>query len=318
MIVYYETTQPSGIPFNTAWSISMAKNVVFVAFDDLFNVVRFREVYGEPFRTPNIDRLLAMGTYFDGAHAISPICNPSRTATLTGQSPFHTGIENNKQAFFELVDPSTTLPYLFKEAGYTTATVGKIFHGIVGRDDLSSDQAVYLRQLFDILQPTEGSVQGSRGMRPSEFADYKTAAWASDFVRSEHEQPWFLAVGFLKPHREWVVPDRYYKLYDRSKVILPENPRNDFDDIPLFFQQFFDEHRHDRILEAGTWAARIVRYMASISFADAQLGTLLRALDRTEAGTTPPWCSGPTTATTWATRSTGASSRIGSRAPTPR
>ena len=262
----------------------MAKNVVFVSFDDLFNVVRFRDVYGEPLRTPNIDRLLAMGTYFDSAHAVVPVCNPSRVSTLTGQSPFRTGIENNEQNYFDLVDPSTTLPYLFKEAGYTTAAVGKIFHGNVERQHLTSERGLYLRQLFDLLQPSEGRIRdASKSMPDSEFPDFKAAAWASDFIGSEQDEPWFLALGFMKPHLNWVVPARYYDLYDRSRITVPENPTGDFRDVPLFFQQFFQPWRHERVLEAGTWEKKIVAYMASVSFADAQLGTVLEAMDRTDA-----------------------------------
>ena len=156
----------------------MPKNVVFVAFDDLFNVVRFRDVFGPPIQTPNIDRLLSMGTYFDGAHAVVPLCNPSRVATLTGQSPFRTGVESNQQKFHEHVDPSTTLPYLFKEAGYTTATVGKIFHGhIEGQAELKTPQAAFFRKLFDVLHPTEGRIPATRDMPEWEAADFKTAAW---------------------------------------------------------------------------------------------------------------------------------------------
>ena len=86
------------------------KNVLFISIDDLINVVRYRHAYGTPFQTPNIDRLLDMGTYFNGAHALVAECNPSRASVLTGQSLFRTSVEDNSQRFFDLVDPRTTLP----------------------------------------------------------------------------------------------------------------------------------------------------------------------------------------------------------------
>ena len=98
----------------------------------------------------------------------------------------------------------------------------------------------------------------THGMPDSKFADYNTAAWGAKFIRSGHDdEPWFLSVGFQKPHLDWIVPDRYYDLYDRSKIVLPENPRGDFDDIPLFFQQFFEDQRHCRVIrpERGTTAS---------------------------------------------------------------
>jgi serralysin len=121
------------------------KNIAFISVDDLINVVRYRHAFGEPFRTPNIDRLLEMGTYFDGAHALVPACNPSRASTLTGQSLYRTGVYENHQDFFDLVDPATTLPHLLKQAGYETAAVGKVFHQHIDRDHMGSDVALYLR-----------------------------------------------------------------------------------------------------------------------------------------------------------------------------
>jgi arylsulfatase A-like enzyme len=265
----------------------MVKNVAFISFDDLFNVVRFRDVYGESLQTPNLDRLLARGTYFDNAHAVVPVCNPSRTSTLTGQSPFHTGIDNNQQAFYDVVDPATTLPFLFKQADYTTAAVGKIFHGMVTEAGLNTEFEAYVRGLFDQLQVSEGIIQ-HRGWGPAqlpdhEFADHNAATWAADFVAADQGQPWFLALGLRKPHLSWYVPERYFDLYDRSRIVLPDNPSGDFDDLPPFFRQFIDTDSHQNVLDAGTWRDLIVAYMAAVSFADAQLGIFLDAMDRAGA-----------------------------------
>jgi serralysin len=273
----------------------MAKNVAFISIDDLINVVRFRDAYGTPFLTPNIDRLLQMGTYFNGAHAVVPVCNPSRASTLTGLSPFRTGVEDNSQDFFKLVDPTTTLPYLFKQVGYETAAVGKVFHGSVHLKNLDSERVIYLRQLFDILQPNIGHSNeretrnvldgiGPTRFPESELVDYKAVEWAADYVTSRSgDDPWFLAVGLKKPHLQWKVPERYYDLYDRSMIAVPANLPDDFEDVPLFFQQFLEHRFHRMVLASDRWEDAIQAYMAAVSYADAQLGTFLRAMDQADA-----------------------------------
>lgn len=262
------------------------KNVAFISFDDLFNVVRFREVFGAAIQTPNIDRLLAMGTYFDSAHAVVPVCNPSRTATLTGLSPFHTGVETNAQSFFRYVDPKTTLPWLFGEAGYHTAATGKVFHGVVTAPREDSATGRYLTSLFDevqILKKIGGKGPTGPSDKPdSSFVDHRTATWAADFVAGHEgeDTPWFLALGLMKPHQSWSVPQKYFDLYDPSEIVLPDDS---LAELPLFFQQFIDTSEHQKILARGDWEKLIVAYMAAISFADAQLGLFLDGMDRAGA-----------------------------------
>lgn len=274
------------------------KNIAFVSVDDLVNVVRFRTAYGIAFQTPNIDRLLAMGTYFDNAYAVVPACNPSRAATMTGQSPFHNGIEENRQSFFDIVDPTTTLPYLLRQSGYTTAGIGKVFHafpkeGKQGNADLGD----FIAALYDHYELSTGEpIKGNTGSLleaivpgdtpASEIMDTRTVEWAAQFVAAQDGgDPWFLSLGLTKPHLNWNVPRKYYDRFDPSEIVVPKNLPDEFDDVPLFFQQFltWQADLHKAVLEADKWVAGIHAYMAAVAYADAQLGTFLEAMDAADA-----------------------------------
>jgi serralysin len=269
------------------------KNVALISVDDLMNVVRFRDAYGEPFQTPNIDRLLAMGSYFDGAHAVVPACNPSRTAAMTGLSPFHTGVEANDQSFFSRVEPETTMPWLFREAGYTTVGMGKVFHAFPEEGRSSAGLYRFLGSLYDHYEVSDGDrIEGNLGslfdaigpgVTPEEdLYDRRAVDWASHFVEGyDGDAPWFLTLGLVKPHLNWNVPQEYYDRFDVSRIVVPKTLPDDYDDVPLFYQQFLTGQRalHAQVIDRGAWVEGIHAYLAAVAYADAQLGRFLDALD---------------------------------------
>ncbi len=108
-------------------------NVLFILSDDLRPELG---CYGAPVHTPNIDKLAAASTRFDRAYCQYPLCNPSRTSLLTGLHPSHSGVLDNTKDFRKLMPDRVTLPQMFKNAGYTTVRIGKVFHG--GIDDIAS------------------------------------------------------------------------------------------------------------------------------------------------------------------------------------
>ncbi|MGB0660185.1 MAG: sulfatase-like hydrolase/transferase [Mangrovicoccus sp.] len=270
------------------------KNIVMVSVDDLFNVVRFRDTFGVSIQTPNIDRLLGLGTYFDAAHALKPACNPSRASTMTSLSHFKTGVINNNDNFAEFLNPGETLPGLLQSAGYYTAGVGKLFHGGLAASDTTSAKAQFLASAFDHYQVDTGnsisqtssieSRHGAGNLTEDQIADTNAAIWAADFVSSySGDSPYFLALGLKKPHLDWNVPQAYYDLYDPSQIVPPPTPDTDYDDVPLFFQQFWSPNYHDKVVAADEWVNGIHSYLAAISYADAQLGRLLDAMDAANA-----------------------------------
>lgn len=277
------------------------KNIALVAFDDLMNVVRYRNAYGAAFETPNLDRLLSMGTFFDNAHAVVPACNPSRAAVLTGQSPLHNGVEENNQTFFNSIAPQETLPWLFRNAGYNTAGIGKIFHEVPQEGKERPGLDAFLGQAYDHYERSSGGmIEGNvtsilnaltPGTTPeADLADTRAVNWAADFVASEanggqDRAPWFLSLGIGKPHLNWNVPQKYFDMIDRSAIVPPETPSGDYDDVPPFYQQFLGWLRdvHQGVLDRGAWVDAIHAYLAAVAYADAQLGTFLAAMDRTDA-----------------------------------
>ena len=228
-------------------------NVLFIASDDLRPELG---AYGNPvIKTPNIDKLAARGVRFDHAYAQYPLCNPSRSSLLTGHYPTQTGIMDNN-TYFRVKHPDyVTLPQYFKANGYATLRTGKIFHG--GIDDEVSwteggeppDPAITGRAPSKIATgaareaddepdaaavPRQSRTTGSGGGHGSasdrivvldgdgeSHGDYKTATRAINYLERYKDKPFFLAVGFVKPHSPPTAPKKFFDLYDPAKISLP-------------------------------------------------------------------------------------------------
>jgi iduronate 2-sulfatase len=282
-------------------------NVLFIAVDDLN---RRLGCYGDKLaKTPNIDRLANYGVVFRRAYCQYPLCNPSRTSLLSGLYPTETKIMDNQTPPRTYIGDIVFLPQHFRQNGYFTARVGKVYHG--GMDDPAS---------WDISEEPRRTVrQRQRQQRRTETRQRKRAeAWEGDFIlaglgstqvaelrwemtenedadepdgmiarravqileehlRTRKDQPFFLAVGFHKPHLPWVAPRRYFEMHDPAKMPLPQTPPDDLEDIPKVAltlrpqeQKMTDEEKR----------LAIRAYYACVSFMDAQVGVLLDALDR--------------------------------------
>ena len=293
-------------------------NVLFLISDDLRPELG---AYGNPFiKTPNIDRLAARGTRFDRAYAQYPLCNPSRTSLLTGRYPTETGVlDNNK--YFRAEHPDwVTLPQYFKQNGYATLRTGKIFHG--GIDDEISwteggepiDPAIVFRgsnarNAPPNARPRERDPDEEEGTAPGRMSaaegerrrsnsdrivvlegdgqthgDYKTATRAIDYLERYKDKPFFLAVGFVKPHSPPTAPRKFFDLYDVSRVPLPSDFAPRPAPPPGFPELSVPRRNADLFIgrDATPEQARemIRAYWASTSFVDAQVGRVLDALER--------------------------------------
>ena len=268
-------------------------NVLFIAVDDLNDWIGPLDGY-KGVKTPNIDKLAKQGMNFTRAYCAAPLCNPSRVSLLTGVRPSTSGVYQNNHPWRPVLKDSVTLPQHFMANGYDTYGAGKIFH------EIYHDSASW-RKFHHVMgspQPEKTPVNGFGNFDWSPLAvsddqmeDYKIVQHGIDYLKEKHEAPFFLAIGIRKPHLLWYVPQKYFDLYPLESIVTPKVIENDLDDIPSPGLQM--AHRsiaeiggigntqdHKFIIEKNQWKKAVQGYLAAISFADAQLGRLLDALDK--------------------------------------
>ncbi len=260
-------------------------NVLFLAIDDLNDWTGFLGGYPGT-NTPNLDRLAARGVKFTRAYCAAPACNPSRTALLTGLHPSTSGVYLNSQPWRAVLPDAVTLPQHFLAAGYRVEGGGKIFHG--GFNDLASWQRYY-KQPGDPKPealPANGIPNtaqfdwGPVKQTDEAMGDYQVVSWAQEFLAEKQEKPFFLAVGLYRPHLPWYVPQKYFEQFPLGDIRRPEVPDDDLDDVPEAGRRMArPDGDHRKVVEHKQWEAAIQGYLASIAFADAQVGRLLDALD---------------------------------------
>ncbi len=272
-------------------------NILFIAVDDLNNDLG---CYGHPLvQSPNIDRLARRGMRFDRAYCQYPVCNPSRASLMTGLYPEQTGVLSNAGDFRKRHPNITTLSQHFMNNGYFAARVGKIYHygvplqiGTDGEDDAASWNAVANPIGIDRteLEPVATLRKGKYGgtlswriieSRDEDHTDGKGALEAIRLIEQNHPdktgKPFFLAMGFFRPHTPYVAPAHYAKLYPLDKIDPVMEQPGDRDDIP---PAALADRGGQRELTLAKRREIIQAYYASITLMDACVGKLLDALDR--------------------------------------
>jgi len=289
-------------------------NVLFVAVDDMRDWVGCLDGYGGEIHTPSIDRLANRGTLFTNAHTASPVCCPSRAAVMSGRRPSSTGIYSNQHWWKPHRPNLVTLPTAFRNNGYETVGAGKLFHHTVGNnppcqwddyhrlvfhDDAWTRTSPRFRKLYPFTEPRETpdgfpysglslySPEVDWGVLPqqeSAYDDVRTVDVAIEFLDRRHEKPFFLAVGTFRPHLPWYTPQRFVDLYPREEIQLPQVKPDDLNDVPKAGRELAERKRSDleKVRDAGQWRRAVQMYLASISFADSQVGRLIDALDENE------------------------------------
>ncbi|MGY8696088.1 MAG: sulfatase, partial [Verrucomicrobiia bacterium] len=279
-----------------AWATPCSKaerspNVLFIAVDDLR--VELGCYGSEHVISPNIDRLAEQGTLFERAYCQQTVCNPSRASMLTGLRPDALGVWDLYTHFRQNRPDIVTLPQLFKTNGYHSQDVGKIFHNW-RQDDWRGDRVSWSEpeflhyashgnddaQLEGTLPPNLASGAGGiecRDVPDNAYYDGRVAEKAVGALRSlkEREQPFFLAVGFWKPHTPFNAPKKYWDLYDRENVPVPTHldPPKDVPDIAMTNSRYDGRANPEELKEMHHG------HLAAISYLDTQIGKVLTELD---------------------------------------
>ncbi len=269
------------------------KNILFISSDDL-NVDM--NVFDDPFvKTPNLDRLLKRAVRFDKAYSQCPLSGPSRASIMTGLRPDQTHVKDLFTFFRDSIPNVTTLPQLFMENGYFTARVGKIYHygvpseiGTNGQDDSLSWNLRVNPIGIDKLQedkiinyqpgvPLGGALSfWAAPGTDDDQTDGKVANEAVKIIKAHKNNPFFMAVGFFRPHTPFVAPKKYFEMYPLEKIVLPETREDDWDNKPSIARYTLKDHYGLSVQQRKEVTQA---YYASISFMDAQVGKLLDTID---------------------------------------
>jgi uncharacterized sulfatase len=274
-------------------------NVLFIAVDDMNNDLG---CYGHQLvKSPNIDRLAARGVRFEHAYCQFPLCSPSRSSLMTGLRPGTTRVFDLQYHFRQDLPDVETLPQMFMKAGYYAGRVGKIYHygnpndiGTSGLDDPASwqehvnpagrDKTALEPDVMNYTPRNKGlgsamAFLADKQGKDEEHTDGKVATEAIRLLEAHKDKPFFLGVGFYKPHCPWITPGKYFDMYDMNAITLPK--------IAPDFQKNAVEAA---LLSTKPWPYKGVTfdqareckraYYAAISFVDAQIGRVLDAVDR--------------------------------------
>lgn len=286
-------TEPNGKLLETAES-SNAQNkpdVLFIAVDDLNDWTSY--LGGHPQAvTPNIDRLVKRGVYFTNAHCAAPACNPSRAALMSGLRPWQTGIYLNSDPAAGVLKDVTTLNRHMLANGYKALGGGKIYHN--RQAEGAADSWTEWNNPFGTTNGNKHNLNGLSKShfdwgpldnKPQDMGDYKLTDWAISKLKNPTEEPMFLAVGYVKPHLPWYVPQEYFDRFPLDEIQLPVVDENDLADIPAAgLKMAKPEGDHAAVVKAGEWKKAVQAYLATGSFLDDQVGRLVDALDESPRG----------------------------------
>jgi uncharacterized sulfatase len=237
-------------------------------------------------KTPNIDKLAESGVKFNHAYCNYAVCGPSRGSFLTGLRPESIGILDNRTPLQNVIGDRITLPALFRQNGFYTMSLGKIFHGSKEHNDPNAWDEIYgyspteLGKKGEERNMTDGVLkwchwQAAEG-EDEDQPDGQIAKKAVEFIKAKKEKPFFLAVGFHKPHDPFIAPKKYFDMYpleDCDPPILPEGweppHKHTLPGETKTFNKFTDQDKREFLRS----------YYACTSFLDAQVGKLINALE---------------------------------------
>lgn len=289
----------AGVRSASAADVPQRPNVLLIVSDDLNTMLG---CYGDPLaKTPAIDRLAERGVRFDRAYCSFPLCGPSRNSFLTGLYPNATGILENAQIFRQSIPSQVSMPQAFRLAGYFAGRIGKLYHynvprsvGTDGHDDPASWELQLNPAGVDRLEEepriftlTPGQFGATLSWYASPEPDTRhtdgmigaDAEWVLERCARDRSRPFFLAVGFFRPHTPFVAPAApYFDWHPEDEMPVVSGVAEDQADLPdaaLGSRNKAEDKLTDDLRRQCRQA-----YNASISFMDAQVGRVLAAVDR--------------------------------------
>lgn len=291
-------------------SVAQPLNVLFLAVDDLRpDIGSYGAVH---MQTPHLDRLAAQGLLFERAYCQVAVCNPSRASVLSGCRPETTGVLDNQHFLRSQMPDIVTLPQHFKNHGYTALSLGKVFHhserepgddppswsepawyhGEPYRHWFTEASLDYVKQLKALPKKQQPKLIRAAPFEAANepddvYPDGQTAAKAVETLRrlKTEGRPFFLAVGFVKPHLPFTCPQKYWDLYPAETIDWPANAARPENAPEPAFHNNYELRSYGTVPASGAipeaMAPHLIRgYRACVSFMDAQLGRVLAELDR--------------------------------------
>jgi len=262
-------------------------NILFIAIDDMNDWTGFLGGHKEAI-TPNLDKIANKGINFTNAHVSAPGCSPSRNSLLYGVEPYNSGLYPfyDHGIHKQLKEKYTSLPTLLKANGYNTYGSGKIHHG-------NSDDPLEWTEFYKPVaaqkkfKEGEGYKRNSKhSFRPTlhpdeQHRDHQFANFGIEKLKEKHHKPFFLAVGIVKPHLPFDAPVRFFDQYSKE-VDLANYKEDDLTDIPQEGKKLIKQGEFNRYKTDQAWGKIRRAYLASISWADYNIGRVLKALDESE------------------------------------
>ncbi len=260
------------------------KNVLFIIVDDLNTTLG---CYGHPIvKTPNIDRLAAMGVQYNNGYCNYPVSGPSRSSFLTGLYPETTTVLDNRKTLASVLGNRITLPYLFKQNGFETMGLGKVFHGKSADNDPKAWDEEYayaptkLGETGERRNISNGALSWCEWMAANgtdeDLQDGQSARTAVKFIKKPKDKPFFLALGLHKPHDPFIAPKKYFDMYPLEICTPPALPegwippfKHTLPNETAIFNKFTDQDKREFLRS----------YYACTSYMDAQVGKVLKALE---------------------------------------
>lgn len=300
-------------------------NVLFISIDDLNDWIGSLKGNAQV-KTPHMDRLFDQGVLFTNAHCSQPVCTASRNSLLSGLHPTTSGWYSSTSAMRKSYDTvmgdHKMLPQYFKDNGYKTMAVGKIFHqGVSDYKDRTNDFWDEIAPDYKVPKdlkdrgdgyggtkfypfPKEGSqivnhygedfadghslcygALDREDMPEGKMFDELISEWAVNKLNEDHEKPFFLAVGFVRPHVPYTAPKEFFEIYNLEEIKIPHVPDDEMSDIPIMGKSIAfgtiktGDHYAVSNLSDTYWKELVYGYLACVSFVDHELGKVIKALE---------------------------------------